>query len=103
MYRDNLESMMTELKTINIFTKQNLSQLNFTYTPQAEFVRKYDLHCNFLTHMQVKMAIPRSVIHRAREKPIDKSISFSATKFQLTTDITMNWLKMKNRDLLASD
>ena len=68
------------------------------FLSQAEFVRKYDVHCNFLTHMQVVSAIPQSLIHRAREKLIDKSTFFQASEFQLTTDITMNLLKMKNKD-----
>ena len=74
---------------------QDLSTTDCKFLSHAEFVRKYYLHFNFLTYMKVVSVIPQSLIDRARAQSIDKSTFFSAGEFQL---ITMNLLKMKNRD-----
>ena len=54
---------------------------------------KYELNCNFVTYMQVVSAVPQSLIDKARIKLLDKSTYFSVDK--LSTDITINSLKMK--------
>ena len=48
--------------------------------------------------MQIVLAIPQSLIDKARKKLLDKSTLFSVNEFQLSTDITINLLKMKNKD-----
>ena len=48
--------------------------------------------------MQIVSAIPQSLIDKARKKLLDKSTLFSVNEFQLSTDITINLLKMKNKD-----
>ena len=54
------------------------------------FKKKNELKYNFLTCMQIVLAIPQSLIDKARKKLLDKSTLFSVNEFQLSTDITIN-------------
>ena len=48
--------------------------------------------------MQIVSAIPQFLINKARKKLLDKSNLFSVIEFQLSTDVTINLLKMKIKD-----
>ena len=82
----------------NVILIQDLLKTDGKFFSHAEFVRKYEFKCNFLTYMQIVSAIPQSLIDKARKKLLDKSTLFSVNEFQLSTDITINLLKMKNKD-----
>ena len=82
----------------NIILIQDLLKADGKILPYAEFIRKYELRCNFLTYMQVISAIPQTLIIKARIKCIDKTILLSENEFQLSPDTTINFLKLKNKD-----
>ena len=67
----------------------------FTY---PEFVRRYELKCNFLTYMQVVSAVPKHLVKKAREKHLDKSTFLAVDAFQLSPNTVIDLLKMNNKD-----
>ena len=68
------------------------------YSLTRNFFRKFRLNGNFLQYMQVVSAIPKDLIKDARRHHIDKSSILSKSSFQLSADLSLDLLKMKNRN-----
>ena len=81
-----------------IFLIQDLLKDDGKFFTYPEFVRRYELKCNFLTYMQVVSAIPKHLVKKAREKHLDKSTFLAVDAFQLSPNTVIDLLKMKNKD-----
>ena len=73
-------------------------QMDINFLSYSEFIRKYDLRCNFLIYFQVVSAIPRHFVECARANPTDRSDLPLNSVFQLSPEISTNLTIMKNRD-----
>ena len=56
-----------------IFLVQELLHENGHLLTFQEFVRRYDVECNFLNYMEVVSAIPKHLLDKAKEKQVDSS------------------------------
>ena len=82
----------------NVFLVQDLLGDDGKVLSHSEFFRKFRLNGNFLQYMQVVSAIPKDLIKDARRHYIDKSSILSKSSFQLSADLSLDLLKMKNRN-----
>ena len=58
----------------------------------------YQVKCNFLAYWQVISAIPRHLLEMARATVIDKTNFLAEQMFPLSSETSINLLKMKNKD-----
>ena len=49
--------------------------------------------------MQVVSAFPKTLVKKARDKPLDKSTFLAEDVFHLSPNTVIDLLKMKNKDL----
>ena len=82
----------------NVFLVQDLLGDDGKVLSHSEFFRKFRLNGNFLQYMQVVSAIPKDLIEDARRHHIDKTCILSKSSFQLSVDLSLDLLKMKNRN-----
>ena len=85
-------------KKINVFLVQDLLGDDGKVLSYSEFFRKFQLNGNFLQYMQVVSAIPKDLMDDARRCHIDKTSILSESSFQLSADLSLDLLKMKNRN-----
>ena len=64
----------------------------------SEFFRKFQLNGNFLQYMKVVSEIPKNLMDDARRCHIDKTSILYESSFQLSADLSLDLLKMKNRN-----
>ena len=82
----------------NVFLVQDLLGDDGKVLSYSEFLRKFRLNGNFLQYMQVVSASPKDLIDDARRYHIDKNSILSESSFQLSADLSLYLLKMKNRN-----
>ena len=82
----------------NVFLVQDLLGDDGKVLSYSEFFRKFLLNVNFLQYMQVVSAIPKDLIDDARRYHIDKTSILFESSLQLSGDIPLDLLKMKNRN-----
>ena len=82
----------------NVFLIQDLLGDDGKVLSYSEFVRKFQLNGNFLHYMQVVSAIPKDLIDDARRYHIDKTSILSESSFQHSANLSLDLLKMKNRN-----
>ena len=82
----------------NVFLVQDLLGDDGKVLSYSEFFRKFQLNGNFLQYMQVVSAIPKDLMDDARRCHIDKTSILSESSFQLSADLSLDLLKMKNRN-----
>ena len=82
----------------NVFLVQDLLGDDGKVLSYSEFFRKFRLNGNFLQYMQVVSASPKDLIDDARRYHIDKNSILSESSFQLSADLSLYLLKMKNRN-----
>ena len=88
----------------NVFLLQDLLGDDGKVLSYSEFFRKFRLKGNFLQYLQVVSAIPKDLIDDARRYHIDKTSILFESSFQLSADLSLDLLKMKNRNyILAFD
>ena len=82
----------------NVFLIQDLLREDGKLLSYPEFTRKYKIRCNFLIYMQVVSAIPKCIIELAQKSHIDKVNFLCSNLFQLAPNVSLDLLKMKNKD-----
>ena len=82
----------------NVFLVQDLLGDDGKVLSYSEFFRKFQLNGNLLQYMQVVSAIPKDLIDDAWRYHIDKTSILSESSFQLSADLSLDLLKMKNRN-----
>ena len=82
----------------NVFLVQDLLGDDGKVLSYWEFFRKSLLNGNFLQYLQVVSAIPKDLIDDARRYHIDKTSILSESSFQLSAVLSLDLLKMKNRN-----
>ena len=86
----------------NVFLVQDLLGDDGKVLSCSEFFRKFRLNGNFLQYMQVVSAIPKDLIEDAWRHHIDRTSILSKSSFQLSVDLSLDLLKMKNKKLLLA-
>ena len=82
----------------NVFLVQDLLGDDGKVLSYSEFFRKFQLNGNFLQYMQVVSAIPKNLMDDARRCHIDKTSILYESSFQFSADLSLDLLKMKNRN-----
>ena len=83
----------------NVFLVQDLLGDDGKVLSYSEFFRKFQLNGNLLQiYMQVVSAIPKDLIDDAWRYHIDKTSILSESSFQLSADLSLDLLIMKNRN-----
>ena len=82
----------------NVFLVQDLLREDGKVLSYSEFFRKFRLNGNFLQYMQVVSAIPKDLVDEARRYHIDKTSILFESSFQLSADLSLDLLKMNNRN-----
>ena len=83
----------------NVFLVQDLLGDDGKVLSYSEFFRKFQLNGNLLQiYMQVVSAIPKDLINDAWRYHIDKTSILSESSFQLSADLSLDLLIMKNRN-----
>ena len=81
-----------------VYLIQDLLNSDGNFLPYPEFIEKYQVKCNFLAYWQVISAIPRHLLEMARATVIDKTNFMSEQMFPLSSETSINLLKMKNKN-----
>ena len=63
-----------------------------------EFQQIHKIKCNFLNYYQVVSAIPKHLLERAKQIPLNKTSFLDSENFQLSPALSINLTKMKNKD-----
>ena len=81
-----------------IFLVQGLLEENGQFLTFPEFIKKYEVECNFLNYMQVVSAIPKHLLNKAKELRVDKSTFLAENAFQLSPNTVIDLHKLKSRE-----
>ena len=78
-----------------IYLIQDLLDADVKVLSYTKFTEKYLLSCNFLTYFQVISAIPKKFIESVKVTFLEKTDFRSKNVFPLSSEISVNLLKMK--------
>ena len=81
-----------------IFLVQDLLQENGQFLTFPEFIKKYEVKCNFLNYIQVVSTIPKHLLNKAKEVQVDKSTFLAENAFQLSPNTVIDLHKLKSKD-----
>ena len=84
-----------------ILTIQDILNENGKFLSFNEFKQNYNVNCNFLIYFQVINAIPKHLLEKAKNAQLNKNYfqsDGSNFNFQLSSSISIDLTKMKNKD-----
>ena len=81
-----------------IVSIQDILSENGKFLSFQEFQQTYKIKCNLLNYYQVISAIPKHLLERAKQIPLNKKCFFNSVNFQLSPSISIDLTKMKNKD-----
>ena len=81
-----------------IFSIQDILSENGKFLSFQEFQQIYKIKCNFLNYYQVVSAIPKHLLERAKQIQLNKTLFLDSENFQLSPSLSINLMKMKNKD-----
>ena len=81
-----------------IVSIQDILSENGKFLSFQEFQQIYKIKCNFLNYYQVVSAIPKHLLERAKQTQLNKTLFLDSENFQLSPSLSINLMKMKNKD-----
>ena len=77
---------------------QDILSGNGKFLSFQEFQQTHKIKCNFLNYYQVVSAIPKHLLERAKQIQLNKTLFLDSENFQLSPSLSINLMKMKNKD-----
>ena len=80
-------------------TLHDLLNASGNFLPFEQFQQRHAINCNFLSYFQIISAIPSALWKKAKERA-KPNVNFLSgdTLFQLSSDLTIDLLKLRSKD-----